>query len=39
MENLISKFNTVAVASVADAVDKICGKRGVYGQLYQTSYQ
>jgi 4-hydroxy-4-methyl-2-oxoglutarate aldolase len=28
MKDLISEFNSVAVASVADAVDKICGKRG-----------
>ncbi len=28
MDKLIEGFNTVAVASVSDAVDKICGKRG-----------
>lgn len=28
MEKLIEGFMTVAVASVADAVDKVCGKRG-----------
>ncbi len=28
MDNLIEGFMTVAVASVADAVDKVCGKRG-----------
>lgn len=28
MKDLIEGFKTVAVASVADAVDKICGKRG-----------
>ncbi|MDP2808701.1 MAG: RraA family protein [Rhodocyclaceae bacterium] len=28
MNELIEGFNTVAVASVADAVDKVCGKRG-----------
>jgi len=28
MKDLISEFNSVAVASVADAVDKICGRRG-----------
>lgn len=28
MQDLINGFQTVAVASVADAVDKVCGKRG-----------
>lgn len=28
MKELIAGFQTVAVASVADAVDKVCGKRG-----------
>jgi 4-hydroxy-4-methyl-2-oxoglutarate aldolase len=28
MDQLIEGFRTVAVASVADAVDKVCGKRG-----------
>lgn len=28
MQDLIDGFNKVAVASVADAVDKVCGKRG-----------
>ena len=28
MQELIAGFQTVAVASVADAVDKVCGKRG-----------
>ena len=28
MKQMIDAFNSVAVASVADAVDKICGKRG-----------
>ncbi len=28
MDKLIEGFNSVAVASVSDAVDKICGKRG-----------
>lgn len=28
MNDLIEAFNQVAVASVADAVDKVCGKRG-----------
>ena len=28
MNNLIEGFKTVAVASVADAVDKVCGQRG-----------
>jgi regulator of RNase E activity RraA len=28
MKNIIEAFKTVAVASVADAVDKVCGKRG-----------
>ena len=28
MNDIIEGFRTVAVASVADAVDKICGKRG-----------
>lgn len=28
MKDLIEGFQTVAVASVADAVDKVCGKRG-----------
>jgi regulator of RNase E activity RraA len=28
MKDLIEAFQTVAVASVADAVDKVCGKRG-----------
>jgi 4-hydroxy-4-methyl-2-oxoglutarate aldolase len=28
MNELIDSFNKVAVASVADAVDKVCGKRG-----------
>jgi regulator of RNase E activity RraA len=28
LESLVSGFNAVAVASVADAVDKVCGKRG-----------
>lgn len=28
MNELIESFNKVAVASVADAVDKVCGKRG-----------
>jgi len=28
MEELIKAFAQVAVASVADAVDKVCGKRG-----------
>ena len=27
-QTLIESFNKVAVASVADAVDKVCGKRG-----------
>ncbi|HEX6019408.1 MAG TPA: RraA family protein [Burkholderiaceae bacterium] len=28
LQALVNGFNTVAVASVADAVDKVCGKRG-----------
>jgi len=28
LQTLIERFNKVAVASVADAVDKVCGKRG-----------
>lgn len=28
MNELIQAFNTVAVASVSDAVDKVCGRRG-----------
>ncbi len=28
MKNIIEAFNSVAVASVADAVDKVCGHRG-----------
>lgn len=35
MENLIEGFKTVAVASVADAVDKVCGKRGYMDSCIQ----
>lgn len=35
MKDLIEGFKTVAVASVADAVDKVCGKRGYMDSCIQ----
>ena len=35
MKELIAGFQTVAVASVADAVDKVCGKRGYMDSCIQ----
>jgi regulator of RNase E activity RraA len=35
MKELIEGFRTVAVASVADAVDKVCGKRGYMDSCIQ----